>query len=84
MIITKVILLHTVFSRGWLSYLGNVVFIAPNLFLIIWLSNSSILSISDESYSCALNLIFTFLLEKTEGTIKYGQPRDTVNIGLNT
>jgi predicted neutral ceramidase superfamily lipid hydrolase len=48
----------------YFSYLGPLVYLLAIFFLIIWLSNLSILSVPDEGYSrnalCALNLISTF------------------------
>ena len=55
------------FASGFVNCLGPLalVLLFPKL-KIIWLSNISILSVPDEGYSrnesCALSLIFTFLL----------------------
>ena len=52
----------------------HLVVLFPNTFKIFWISNLSILSVHDKGYSrkasCALNLIFTFLLHMTIEKVK--------------
>jgi hypothetical protein len=55
-------------TQFWISCLGPLVFLLPKtLNYGIWFSNNLATSVPDESYSrnvsCALNLIYMFLIE---------------------